>query len=135
MKLDTHRQHVSKRTILRAMLCLAGMCLVGCMSYYESTYRGKDLVPIYIGKKNGYINSQGEMVIPPRFEWAGFFAANGLAPVQENGKWGYINTKGEMMIPPRFEDTLGFEDTYGLASVKENGKWGYINAKEALKKA
>jgi hypothetical protein len=40
--------------------------------------------------KYGYINEKGEEVIPPRFDDAQPFAANGLAAVRVKGKWGYI---------------------------------------------
>jgi len=78
--------------------------------------------------KYGYINAQGEWVIPPRFEGVSGFAANGLAVAWENGKLGYINTKGEWVIAPRFGLTWGFAAN-GLASVFKNKKWGYINTK------
>ncbi|MDR2207832.1 MAG: WG repeat-containing protein [Azoarcus sp.] len=81
-----------------------------------------------IGGRCGYINAKGEMVIAPRFEFAGDFSANGLARIQENGKYGYINAKGEIVIAPRFGAAEDFSAN-GLALIKENGKYGYINAK------
>jgi hypothetical protein len=75
----------------------------------------------------GYINRRGEIVIPPRFDIAWEFAANGLARVEVDGKIGYINTKGEEVISPRFGFAGDFADN-GLAAVEEDGKWGYINA-------
>ena len=76
----------------------------------------------------GYINTKGEIVIPPRFEDVLEFGDNGLAAAMENEKWGYINAQGEWVIPPRFEEALNFE-THDLALVAENRKWGFINTK------
>jgi hypothetical protein len=76
--------------------------------------------------KYGFIDEQGQMVIPARFDDAQNFAANGLALVQENGKYGYINPKGEMVIPARFDGAMSFAD-YGLAPTRENGKIAYID--------
>jgi glucan-binding YG repeat protein len=102
--------------------------------------------PLY---KKGFINTRGEMVVPPRFylfpymsdyDYEGQnFATNGLAAVCENNnggefgtnKCGYINTKGEIAIPLRFQDVQRFTDN-GLAAVEENGKWGYINAQGVM---
>jgi predicted DNA-binding WGR domain protein len=80
------------------------------------------------GVKWGYVNTDGEMVISPRFKEAGDFAATGLAVVVENDKTGYINAKGEMLIPTRFDEVRDFA-VNGLALVEENGRYGYIDEK------
>jgi DNA-binding transcriptional regulator/RsmH inhibitor MraZ len=80
---------------------------------------------------------KGEMVISPRFEDAGDFAANGLARVRVGDKWGYINEKGEEVISPRF-DNASFPSMHpgdfaanGLARiwVKDGDRYGYIDEK------
>ncbi|MDR3351675.1 MAG: WG repeat-containing protein [Zoogloeaceae bacterium] len=81
---------------------------------------------IFFDGKHGYINGKGEIVIPPRFDYADDFANNGLAYVKENGKWGWIDKTGTFIIPPRFDNAWPFADN-GLAPVKENGKYGYID--------
>jgi hypothetical protein len=78
--------------------------------------------------KYGYIDAKGDWAIPPRFDDAWGFSANGLAVVKENGKWSYINAKGDWAISPRFDDAWDFSAN-GLAKAEENGKYGYINAK------
>jgi hypothetical protein len=89
------------------------------------------MILIRVGDKAGYINAQGELLIPPEFEYGesrhtlgvvwmpdpGRFAANGLAAVKKNGKWGYINVKGDMVIPPEFEEASPFSAN-GLAMVR-----------------
>ena len=98
----------------------------------------------------GFIDTEGMMVIPPRFADAGQFS-EGLAPVsvkiEDDIKWGYINHDGEWVIKPQFGKARSFSD--GLAAVLEwtdsamireysgcflveerydrIGKWGFIN--------
>ena len=52
--------------------------------------------------KWGYANISGEIVIPCRFEEAGFFD-EGPAAVKLNGKWGYIDEKGNMVVEPKYQ--------------------------------
>lgn len=84
----------------------------------------------------GYIDVRGRMVIPPIFQAAHNFSANGLAAVLLQGgkKWGYIDNLGQMVIPARFDWANDFGPN-GLALVKKRGKQvgedksGYINAR------
>jgi hypothetical protein len=78
--------------------------------------------------KYGYIDAKGDWAIPPRFDEAGGFSANGLAVAEENGKWGYIDAKGDWAISPRFDDAWEFSAN-GFTMVVENGKYGYIDGK------
>jgi len=98
-------------------------------SSYEAAmdFSANGLAGVKKSGKWGYINAQGEMVIPPKFEKVESFAANGLAQVFQNGKWGYINARGEMVIPPGFAEAESFAAN-GLAMFGENGKYGYIDA-------
>jgi len=67
----------------------------------------------------GYINTAGEWVIEPQFNYANAFAAEeGLASVQSTeGKkrWGYINTSGKWVIEAKYEGAGNFSQ--GLAAV------------------
>lgn len=102
-----------------------------------------------VGKKDaegnlkwGFINTEGEVVIPLEYDGEGNFS-EGLAGVEKKdtvGTWkcGYINKKGEVVIPMEYEYVRDF--TEGLALVgmatgekDDSGwplcKWGYINTK------
>ena len=57
-----------------------------------------NFIPMGLNEKFGYINAQGEIMIPLKFEEAGNFAANGLAAVAENGKRSYINADGQIVV-------------------------------------
>ena len=76
------------------------------------------------GKKWGYMNRVGKIIIDPQFDSVGDFF-HGLARVRKNGKWGYINEKGEEAIQLQFDDALDFLGE--LAPARLGRKWGYID--------
>src|SRR5690606_11151229 len=82
------------------------------------TYARKD-------NKIGFVNTEGNWVIAPKFEKARAFRS-GLAPVFLNKNWGYINTNGELVIEPQYSDAEIFSND-GLAPVKVGKEWGFIN--------
>ena len=76
----------------------------------------------------GYMDKQGNVVIPPAFESAGPFS-EGFAWVKINGKYGYIDTKGELVVPALFIGAGNVSE--GMARVITEGSsgnhgWGYI---------
>lgn len=88
------------------------------------------LAGVLVGKEFGFINTKGEMVIPPRFvprrgwySWDPIIATSrfseGLAPVaigtESYRVYGYINRKGDFVIPPQFFAAQLFSE--GLAYV------------------
>lgn len=83
--------------------------------------------PVYSFQKNrlyGFINNNGKIVIPPKYEWAGDFS-DGMTAVKINGKYGFIDESGEFVIQPVYE--LGEMFREGLAPVKKDGKFGFID--------
>ena len=44
--------------------------------------------------KYGFVNKQGEEVVPCKYDDVGFFSG-GFAKVHLDGKWGKVNTRGE----------------------------------------
>lgn len=75
-------------------------------------------------KKFGYINSDGEEVIP--FEYDSVYGFHdGLAEVEIFGKYGYIDTTGRVVIPVEYESLGLFSE--GLAAARSNGKYGFID--------
>ncbi|GAA0893824.1 hypothetical protein GCM10009122_35040 [Fulvivirga kasyanovii] len=80
-----------------------------------------------VNHKSGFINRQGEIIIPVEHHMINDFH-NGLAAFLEDGKWGFFNKKGEVAISPTFdyvEWEFGFEG--GLCWVRKDGLRGYIN--------
>ena len=72
------------------------------------------LFPVKIHEKWGYIDTKGEIRIPPRFDVADSFY-QGLARVRIGRRVGFINKNGIFVIPPRFGNATSF--SRGLARV------------------
>ncbi|KHF37890.1 WG repeat-containing protein [Halalkalibacter okhensis] len=76
----------------------------------------------------GYINLDGEVIIPPQFDQAfDFVEGFGLVTVVIDGmiSSGFIDEKGEYIIGPRFVEASEFSE--GLAAVSTDQMIGYIN--------
>lgn len=80
------------------------------------------------GRKIGYVNKTGKIVISPRFMNAGYFH-EGLASAQvgdrEAAKWGFIDESGDFKIPPKFGTARNFRN--GAAIVEVEGLTGLID--------
>ena len=75
-------------------------------------------------EKCGYMDRDGNAVIPPVYDQASTFT-EGLAEVRLGSRWGYIDTDGVMVIEPRFDEASFFKG--GLAYVEVHGKSRYID--------
>lgn len=82
------------------------------------------LEPVHFGGSWGYVNGDGKLVIPPRFDSAMPFS-EGLAAVSEAGRFGYIDSWGGYAIYPEFASARCFSE--GLAAVVFSVRWGYID--------
>lgn len=71
------------------------------------------------GRKFGYIDKSGKLVIPLQFDQAGMWTMSefheGLAAVMLNGKYGFIDKTGKLVIPAKYSGVFDFSD--GLAPV------------------
>lgn len=88
------------------------------------------LLRMFVGKKAGYLDSNGNIVCPFQFDDASIFQ-NGVAIVKQEGKSGLLDKDGKWIIYPEYEDLhydslKGFA-SYGLVGAMKNGKWGFIN--------
>lgn len=80
--------------------------------------------------KYGFLNPDGKMAIPFKYDNADIFKANvGLACVELNGKYGYVNTIGEETIPLMYDQVYRFEDS-GYAMVKRGDLYAIIDAEQ-----
>src|ERR1051326_951976 len=82
------------------------------------------LLPVLQDGKWGYIDSLGNMQIPPTYDWADEFS-EGAAAATRNERSGYINKAGNIFIPFSFDEANSFKN--GLAVVKQKEKLGLIN--------
>ena len=100
--------------------------------YYNPKKSRYDFIGLYhnglayvrLYDKYGFINREGEIVIPLEYEYAHDFI-EGLAAVRLNGKWGFIDTVGNMVIPFKYDDVGDFKN--GKVDVIMNGEHFVIN--------
>jgi hypothetical protein len=85
-----------------------------------------NLAAVQVGRRWGYINRDGRIVIEPRFQLAGEFKGE-LATVMNQGTMMYINRHGEVVIPGPYEVASDFSE--GVASVTADVRdgWFYID--------
>lgn len=86
----------------------------------------RPLFSVRIGGKEGFINSDGDLVIVARFEDVGLFS-EGLAAAMIDGKWGYISENGKWVIQPRFAMAGQFHSGRASARINFSDPYGYIN--------
>lgn len=117
-------------------------CLLGLLLLIPAAGRAQKperpgLFHVVKDGRSGFINSQGRIAIPARFDDAADFH-EGLARVSEGGKLGFINLAGEVVWRASFDSVGDFSE--GLATVEvgwktnptiglttEMGQWGFVD--------
>jgi hypothetical protein len=107
-----------------------GACCLMCVLAVTSAAVGQTpnssaRFPVYLKKKYGFIDGQGQVVIQPRFDRVMNFS-EGLAAVLES-YWNYIDESGKVVIAVRSRAVRSFSE--GLAAVMFDGRYGYIDNK------
>ena len=74
--------------------------------------------------KNGFVDEEGNVVIPFVYDWVSIFS-EGLAAAESDGKHGFINKTGETAIPFIYDGATGFYE--GVALVELDGQRFYID--------
>jgi hypothetical protein len=82
------------------------------------------LASVHIGKRAGFINTNGDVQVPVEFEFVNSFS-EGYAAVEYQGKMGCVNTEGEPVFPFEFDWLGHFKD--GLIDFVKNDRWGLID--------
>jgi hypothetical protein len=78
-----------------------------------------------IGKKYGYIDETGSIIMPPKYDRAEEFR-DGVAKVYIQNDLYFLTSEGKEITIKKKYDSIGiFKE--GFAPVAINGKWGYIN--------
>ena len=91
----------------------------------RACYFNEGLAAVKRGGAWGYVNPQGQVVVPPRYDGA-FAFSQGRAAVNRDGRWGYVDATGREAVPLRFADARVF-GADGFAEVTMDGrKWTRI---------
>jgi len=112
---------------LVALSFLAAACAPGGGDGGEPGDAGaaSGLYPARAGVYVGLINSRGEWVVEPAYDYV-LDPSEGLLGVREDDLWGYLDAAtGATVIPPRFDDAGPFAE--GLAPVSMTLLAGFID--------
>jgi hypothetical protein len=71
------------------------------------------LFPIMERNRTGFIYSDGEIAIAPRFRVANPFS-EGYSAARIDGKYGYIDASGNWAIPPKYDFATDFKEGYAV---------------------
>ena len=82
------------------------------------------LAQVILHGKVGYVNIEGEVVVPIKYDLIGGFR-EGLAQVGLKGKYGFVDTTGKEVVPLKYDSAGPFSE--GLAEVSLNGKGGFVD--------
>lgn len=89
---------------------------------WQDNFIWNGLIKVRLDGKYGFINKDGEEIIPCKYEDADNFP-DGLVKVKSAEGWGFVNENGEEIIPCKYEKANGFLFVANTAEVKLNGEW------------
>ena len=98
--------------------------------HYYGKYDWRDdfifngLIKVKLDGKYGFINKDGEEIIPCKYEDADNFP-DGLVKVKSAEGWGFVNENGEEIVPCKYEEVNNFLD--GPFLVQSKYGWGFVN--------
>lgn len=74
----------------------------------------------------GYKDSQGNLIIPYKYDYIGNFSEQGIAVVKKGHQFGLVNNRGVEVLPPKY-DAIGQFDG-GVAILTLKNKQGLVTA-------
>ncbi|MBK5273763.1 MAG: WG repeat-containing protein [Desulfuromonadales bacterium] len=105
---------------MKSMIVLILLCIAS-IAYGDNSQKSRQLFPVEVDGKYGYIDKAGQIVIAPKFDYASDFI-EGLAEIRigspESGLFGYIDIGGKIVIKPKYQSAGTFSD--GVAIVRDN---------------
>ncbi|MEO1655904.1 MAG: WG repeat-containing protein, partial [Bacteroidota bacterium] len=130
-----------KRSLIQMMKSFYVLlsCLISFCPIYGQNKMNDALIYVELDQKIGYINFDGEVIIPLEYEAVGGFSENLVAVNQggvkedyelKGGKWGFLNREGKVIIPLKYEDVQVFQES--LVAVKQHGKYGFIDSRDQV---
>lgn len=103
-------------------------------AFYAYDYYS-DLAVVVKNEKYGYVNKQGEEIIPLIFDDAYDFEISQTAIVKTGEKFGLINLKGKVVLEPLYEEMIFLENDGNneLFTAELNDKYGLITSTGEVK--
>jgi hypothetical protein len=122
----------------KALLIIACLLLPGCgyVSWQGNVDISDPLPDISVGltlscahARCGYVNSQGELVIPRAYKVAKPFYEGVASVYVENVGWGAIDPKGNYVVQPTFAFIGPFSEGLAAACLSDKNlfRWAYID--------
>ncbi|QSV45408.1 WG repeat-containing protein [Geobacter benzoatilyticus] len=105
------------------------ICFYVCLlvfGFVTQGYASDKLYKVKVNNLYGFIDSQGKVIVSPKYTDVRDFK-EGFAAVQRENKWTFIDTRGEKVISGDFDWAGAFND--GLALVQVKKRHYYINKK------
>lgn len=98
------------------------------ISTFWTSWKTDGMIKVYDAglKKYGFYSNNGKLVIPIKYNDAGFFSEDLVAMKNDQG-WGYLNILGKEVIPFKYEEAYAFSEGMALVSIK--GLYGFIDSK------
>ncbi|MBN1961127.1 MAG: WG repeat-containing protein [Deltaproteobacteria bacterium] len=103
-------------------------------AYSKARAFSEGLAVVQWRDKWGYINKQGMVVIPIRYNYAFSSFKKGRAEVMENGKHFILDTSGNIVDPSSivYNHKAPKPDLSGLHPIRRNKRWGFANAADKI---
>lgn len=90
--------------------------------------QSEGMIRVWSGRKEGFVDTAGKLVIPPRFDQTAEFS-EGLARIYESGtgggRYGYIDKGGRIAIPAQYSFARPFNGP--LAAVVNGRESAYVD--------
>jgi|GEM_PF-2876802 len=79
--------------------------------------------------KRNYVDHQGNLLIPARYDSIGEYVHYGVRTIKRHGKYGFLDTTGREVLPPAFDD-IDYDSSYFWGNrrrVGQEGKFGFVD--------
>ncbi len=79
--------------------------------------------------RRNFIDTQGNLLIPARYDSIGEYVHYGIRTVKRHGKYGFLDTTGREVLPPAFDD-IDHDSSYFWGNrrrVGRNGRFGFVD--------
>ena len=111
---------------------LSGQVVIQPMFDYEIAGFVQNHAVVELNGKSGVINTNGEFVLPPIYDWIGIFSANRFA-YYENNLFGLMDSTGNKITDAIFSRIIyetpefSFSGSHLIPVENDSSKYGYIN--------